>query len=157
MTEPDDATRARRGGQLRAALPGWQGRRPRNRAEALGAVEAELRGEQAAALGRMTMALAQAMAGWHQLAHDPAAGPAAREAAIDRVSRAAWHLVVQRESLGMQGDHVAWMRDVHDVPPEALSRLGSRRVLVDPPSHDRPTHQGIPSLRDHPLWSRRGA
>lgn len=156
MTEPRDGTDEGRGARVRSALLGWQGRRPRTRAEALGAVEAELVGEKAAALGRITMALAEAMAGWQRLDRDDAATPASRNDAIDRVSRAAWHVVVQRESLGMYGDHVAWMREVHGVPPQALARMGSIRVLADPAAQERTGQQGIPSLRDHPLWSRRG-
>lgn len=142
--------------RVRTSMPGWPARRPRTRAEALGTVEQELHGEKAATLGRITSALADAVAGWRRLDRDPATTPAARDEAVDRVSRAAWYVVVQRESLGMSGDHVAWMRDVHDVPAEALARLGARRVLVDPPAPDRVGRQGIPSLRDHPLWSRRG-
>ena len=152
----DGRPSASRAGGVRSALPGWAARLPRSRAEALGAVEQELTGEKAATLGRITMALADAVAGWQRLDRDPTATPAARDEAVDRVSRAAWHAVVQRESLGMHGDHEAWMREVHGVPPAALARMGARRVLVDPPSRDREQADGIPSMRDHPLWSRRG-
>lgn len=133
-------------------------RMARTRGEAVDGVEQEMVAEHAATLGRITAALVEAVAAWHALADRTTVSERERDATLDQVSRAAWHVVVQRESLGMTGNHLDWIERTHDVPSEALARIGMRRVLVDDSSarlRDG-VDRGIPSLRRHAIWSRRG-
>jgi hypothetical protein len=143
-------------GRVRPRPPGM--RMARTRGEALEGVEQDVAAEHAATLGRITAALVDAVAAWQALAERSSVSERERAATLDQVSRAAWHVLVQRESLGMGGDHLDWIERTHDVPSEALARLGVLGVLVDDAAvGPRPgTDEGIPSLRRHAIWSRRG-
>ena len=128
----------------------------RTRAEAHEGVEQEMLAEHAATLGRITAALEDAMAELRRLDERPHVSDRDREVGLDQVGRAAWHVLVQRESLGIGGDHLDWISRTHGVPDEALARLGTLRVLVDHPAATRGDRgdQGIPPVPWHALRSR---
>lgn len=128
----------------------------RTRAEAHEGVEQEMVAEYAATLGRITAALEDAMAEWRRLDDRPDVSARDRDVVLDQVGRAAWHVLVQRESLGIGGDHLDWISRTHEVPDEALARLGTLRVLVDDPAATRGDrgHAGIPPVAWHALRSR---
>jgi len=82
------------------------------------ALERELAGEKAAALGRLARAMEQALMAYGQAA----AGE--RETRLRAAAEAVWEFFVQREVLGFtdQKPVIAHYR----IPPEVLARLGER-------------------------------
>jgi hypothetical protein len=79
------------------------------------ALEAELAGEGANALGRLGKAVAQAMAALNETPDD--------EVALKAAADAVWRYFVQREVMGLK-DHRPAIRD-YAIPQRVLKRLGA--------------------------------
>lgn len=126
-------------------------RAPGSRGGAHDQVAAEIAAEQAATLNRIVAALAHAVDQWRRLEARPEADDKLREHALNVVSRAAWHVLVQRDSLGLGGDDRDWLRRHHGVPERALARMGTLEVLVDDPD-EGPRDAGIPPLGPVDSW-----
>jgi hypothetical protein len=86
----------------------------------LSALEVELRGEQAATLGRLGRQLEQALARLRACGrHDPARAMEVRAAA-----QAAWHYFIQRELCGLMS-HDQPIAE-YAIPPEVLAQVGAQ-------------------------------
>ncbi len=83
----------------------------------LAAVELELAGERANALGRAGDRLAETIDTWRLLVEVGAASHAEVERALHDVRDAAWALIVQRECTGFRLDNLGWIRRNYDIPP----------------------------------------
>lgn len=92
------------------------------------ALDYELAQEKAATLGRLGRALEAALRTLaefdrlHPRETAPAAGRAARARLVADAGRVLWHLVIQREALGLR-DSPQLMRD-YGVPPEVRASMG---------------------------------
>jgi hypothetical protein len=86
----------------------------------LSALETELRGEQAATLGRLGRQLAQVL---DRLRACPAGDPA-HAALVREAARHAWHYFIQRELCGVTS-HEQPIAD-YGIPPEVLAQLGAQ-------------------------------
>lgn len=136
------------------SMPGWLAplrRAPGSRGAAHDQVAGEVAAEQAATLNRIVAALAHAVDQWQRLEDRPDADDQLCEHALDAVSRAAWHVLVQRDSLGLGGDHRDWLQRHHDVPERALARMGTLRVLLDDVD-EGPRDDGVPPLGPVDAW-----
>jgi hypothetical protein len=80
------------------------------------AVEAEIRGEKAAALGDAAKRVEAALASLQAI------GPDERERLLDEAAEAVWGFLIQRELMGLR-DREAIVA-YYDVPHEVLNRTG---------------------------------
>lgn len=85
-----------------------------------GALQRELAGEGASALGRLGRAVEAALD--RLRAHDGDADPARREALLYECADAVWLYLVQREVCGLRG-HAAVI-EAYAIPREVLARVG---------------------------------
>jgi hypothetical protein len=94
-------------------------------ADRFAALERELVGERALALGRVAAGMEKALDDLRQFDADGLSDPAAREELAAIAAERVWFYVVQRESLGWyrHEDALAYYR----VPAELILRMGPRR------------------------------
>lgn len=95
-------------------------------ADRFGALERELVGERAAALGRVAAGMEKALEDLRQFDRDGGADPAARAELVSIAAERVWFYVVQRESLGWYR-HEEALR-FYGVPAELILRMGPRRA-----------------------------
>ena len=91
-----------------------------------GALERELVGERANALGRIAASMEQALEELRQFDRDGVNDPAARAELVAVAAERVWFYVVQRESLGWYR-HEEALR-FYGVPAELILRMGPRRA-----------------------------
>lgn len=90
-------------------------------------LEWEILAEQAHALSRATDRLEESLARLRQTDQPTAAGvvdAAARDGMIDEAGTRLWHLIVQREAMGITHHEILY--EVLSVPPEVRSRANYR-------------------------------
>ncbi len=94
-------------------------------ADRFAALERELVGERALALGRVAAGMEKALEDLRQFDADGQGDPAARAELVASAAERVWFYVVQRESLGWyrHEDALAFYR----VPAELILRMGPRR------------------------------
>ncbi|HEU5058099.1 MAG TPA: DUF6665 family protein [Kofleriaceae bacterium] len=91
-----------------------------------GALERELVGERAAALGRVAAGMEKALDDLRQFDVAPGGDPAERAELVAIAAERVWFYVVQRESLGWYR-HEDALR-FYRVPAELILRMGPRRA-----------------------------
>jgi hypothetical protein len=91
-----------------------------------GALERELTGERAAALGRIAAAMEKALEELRQFDREGSGDPAERADLAAIAAERVWFYVVQRESLGWYR-HEEALR-FYRVPAELILRMGPRRA-----------------------------
>jgi hypothetical protein len=91
-----------------------------------GALERELVGERAAALGRIAAGMEKAIDDLRQFDAAPGGDPAERADLVAIAAERVWFYVVQRESLGWYR-HEDALR-FYGVPAELIVRMGPRRA-----------------------------
>jgi len=94
-------------------------------ADRYAALEHELIGERALALGRIAAGMEKALDDLRRFDDDPASDPAARDELVAIAAERVWFYVVQRESLGWYR-HEDALR-FYGVPAELILRMGPRR------------------------------
>ena len=85
-------------------------------------LEDELAKERADALGRSGRALEQAILDYRAAKPGEDVG-----AYLDQIADKLYSLIIQRESLGLIVDNLAYLRAAYDIPAAALRRLGTVR------------------------------
>jgi hypothetical protein len=95
-------------------------------ADRFGALERELAGERALALGRVAAAMEKALEELRQLDAEGQDDPAARAELVAIAAERVWFYVVQRECLGWYR-HEDALR-FYEVPAELILRMGPRRA-----------------------------
>ncbi|HEY8146794.1 MAG TPA: DUF6665 family protein [Kofleriaceae bacterium] len=91
-----------------------------------GALERELVGERAAALGRIAAAMEKALDDLRLFDAEPGGDPAERDELCAIAAERVWFYVVQRETLGWYR-HEEALR-YYRVPAELILRMGPRRA-----------------------------
>jgi hypothetical protein len=94
-------------------------------ADRFAALERELVGERALALGRVAAGMEKALEDLRQFDAEGPGDPAAREELVAIAAERVWFYVVQRESLGWYR-HEDALR-FYGVPAELILRMGPRR------------------------------
>ena len=94
-------------------------------ADRFGALELEMVGERAAALGRIAAAMEKALDDLRQFDAVPGGNPAERAELCAIAAERVWFYVVQRESLGWYR-HEDALR-FYRIPAELILRMGPRR------------------------------
>jgi hypothetical protein len=90
-----------------------------------GALERELVGERAHALGRIAAAMEKSLDDLRQFDATPGGDPTERAELVAIAAERVWFYVVQRESIGWYR-HEDALR-FYGVPPELILRMGPRR------------------------------
>ncbi|MDQ0314141.1 DUF6665 family protein [Amorphus orientalis] len=100
------------------------------------AINQEIRGEMAGTHGRLLRKLERGLAALAAFDADPARDdPAKRDALVAEAGEALWHIVVQRELMGLRRTKA--FLDEYQVPGEVRLRMGMRTGRSGQPSGTR--------------------
>ncbi len=95
------------------------------RTHKLNAIEQEIAGEQASALGITGRRLESALREYRRHRENTSAAKKLEEGRA-KISSTLQELLIQREAIGIPYGNVEWVLRTYNIPPEILSKLGLR-------------------------------